>query len=188
MRRNIFRGVAGAAVTAAALLAFAPPATAAPVLHPTPAGDVTVGEIITVALDGLPANMPTVAIGQCKAQIALPTDCNLSASLLGSADAAGVWKPGERGNTILLTASIGGVDCTTAPGACALAVTSLTNPNAILASVPLTFTTPKPSKTAAPDSDTHSSHTTAYVVGGSIVIVVLALALAVALFRRGRRT
>ncbi|WP_036510458.1 neocarzinostatin apoprotein domain-containing protein [Nocardia aobensis] len=192
MRRSIFRSAVGAAVTAVALLVTAPLAAAAPTLHPTPTGDVTVGEVVTVAVDGLPSNLAQVAVGQCKPQVVAPTDCNLGASLLGSADAQGAWQPGMRGNTITLTASVGAVDCTSAPGACTLAVTSLTDPGNILASVPLTFThapavaTTAP-KAAAADSDSSDSHTTAIVVA-IVVVVVVVLAVAGLLVRRRRRT
>jgi hypothetical protein len=192
MRRNIFRSAVGAAATAVALLATAPLAAAGPTLHPSPIGDVTVGEVVTVAVDGLPPNLAQVAVGQCKPQVVAPTDCNLGASLLGSADAQGAWQPGMRGTTITLTASVGPVDCTAAPGACTLAVTSLTDPGHILASVPLTFghapavaaTTPK---AAAADSDSSDSQTTAIVVA-VVVIVIVVLAVAALLVRRRRRS
>ncbi|WP_327146172.1 neocarzinostatin apoprotein domain-containing protein [Nocardia sp. NBC_01327] len=189
MRSNIFRGVAGAAVTAAALLATSAPAGAAPVLHPTPTGDVTVGQSITVALDGLPPNLPTVAIGQCKPQITSPADCNLGGSLLGGADAQGIWKPGARGAVVTLVASVGGIDCTSAPGACTLAVTSLTNPADILASVPLTFTKPGAShENAGATADSSSSDSTVVgVIIAIVVVVVLSVILAAVVLRRRRR-
>ncbi|MVU78115.1 hypothetical protein GPX89_12775 [Nocardia sp. ET3-3] len=187
MRRDILRGVAGAAVTAAALLATAPSATAAPALHPTPAGEVSVGEVITIALDGLPANLPSVAIGQCKPAVTSPSDCQLDRSLLGNADAQGVWQPGQRGRTIVLTASVGGIDCTSAPGACTLAVTSLTNPTAIITSVPLTFGGAPTTQPAAQQSNSSDSHL-AEIVTGVVVVVLLAAALAYLLLRvRSRR-
>ncbi|WP_405138274.1 neocarzinostatin apoprotein domain-containing protein [Nocardia sp. NBC_01388] len=192
MRSNIFRGVAGAAVTAAALLATSAPAIASPVLHPTPSGDVTVGQPITVALDGLPPNLPTVAIGQCKPQITSPADCNLGGSLLGVADAQGVWKPGDRGAVVTLVASVGGIDCTAAPGACTLAVTSLTNATDILAAIPLTFTAPggptgTSSATAEPADSSSSSSTVSVVIIAIAVVVVLAAIVVVVLRRRRPR-
>ncbi|WP_157514444.1 hypothetical protein [Nocardia concava] len=183
MRHDILRGVVGAAVTAAALLATAPSAGAAPALHPTPGGEVSVGEVITIALDGLPANLPNVAIGQCKPAIAAASDCQLDRSLLGNADAQGVWQPGQRGRTIVLTASVGGVDCTSAPGACTLAVTSLTNPTAILTSVPLTFGTAPTAKPAAQQSDSRDSHV-GEIIAGVVVVILLAAALTYLLLRQ----
>ncbi|WP_405495730.1 neocarzinostatin apoprotein domain-containing protein [Nocardia sp. NBC_00511] len=179
MMRNLFRGIAGAAVTAAALLATAPSAAAEPALHPSPAGDVTVGQTITISLDGLPPNLPTVAVGQCKPAVVAPTDCNLSGSLLGTADAQGVWQPGQRGRTIVLTASVGSLDCTAAPGACTLAVTSLTDPSHILTSVPLVFGHPDATKsTQAPAAAAKSSsdNGTVYLIVGAVVVVVLVVA------------
>ncbi|MEC3957750.1 hypothetical protein VMT65_32275 [Nocardia sp. CDC153] len=187
MRRDILRGVAGAAVAAAALLAAAPAASAAPTLHPTPGGAVSVGEVITIALDGLPANLPNVAIGQCKPTVTSPSDCQLDRSLLGNADAQGVWQPGQRGRTIVLTASVGGVDCASAPGACTLAVTSLTNPTNILTSIPLTFGSATTTKPAAQQTDSSDSHL-AVIVTGIVVVVLLAAALTYLLLRaRSRR-
>ncbi|WP_067568523.1 neocarzinostatin apoprotein domain-containing protein [Nocardia acidivorans] len=187
MRSNIFRGVAGAAALTAALLATSPSAAAAPALHPTPAGEVTVGQTVTVALDGLPANLPTVAIGQCKPTITTPADCNLSGSLLGTADAAGVWQPGDRGTVLTIVSKVGDVDCTAAPGACTLAVTSLTNPSAILAAIPLTFARPKATATventtAASDSD--DSNTGTIVIISVVIVVLLGIGVAVLLRRR----
>ncbi|WP_330180388.1 neocarzinostatin apoprotein domain-containing protein [Nocardia sp. NBC_01503] len=187
MRSNIFRGVAGAAVLTAALLATSPSAAAAPVLHPTPSGAVTDGQTVTVALDGLPANLPTVAIGQCKPTITTPADCNLGGSLLGTADAAGTWQPGDRGSVITIVSKIGDVDCTAAPGACTLAVTSLTNPSAILAAVPLTFATPKATttvETTTAVSDSDDSNTVPILVVVGVIVVLLAIAVAVLLRRR----
>ncbi len=190
MGNNIFRVAAAAAATALALLATAPLVTAAPALHPAPAGDVAVGSTVSVSVDGLPPNLASVAVGQCKPQVVAPTDCNLGGSLLGAADAQGVWQPGAKGATVTLVGSVGGVDCTAAAGACTLAVTSLTNPGNILTSVPLTFAHAAPAvattpKAAVAENDS-SSFPTALVVVIVVIVVLVVLALIVLLRRRGR--
>ncbi|MGW4247758.1 neocarzinostatin apoprotein domain-containing protein [Nocardia sp. NPDC004722] len=96
---------------------------------------VSAGQTVSVSVSGLTPNLASVAVGQCKAQISGPSDCNLGGSLLGTADAQGNWS----GGGITLVSSVGGVDCTAAAGACTISVTSLTDPNNILASVPLSF-------------------------------------------------
>ncbi|WP_405495732.1 neocarzinostatin apoprotein domain-containing protein [Nocardia sp. NBC_00511] len=98
-------------------------------------GGVAAGQSVSVSVSGLAPNLASVAVGQCKAQISGPSDCNLGGSLLGTADGQGNWQAGS----VSLVGSVGGVDCTAASGACVIAVTSLTDPNNILASVPLSF-------------------------------------------------
>ncbi|MQY20897.1 neocarzinostatin apoprotein domain-containing protein [Nocardia macrotermitis] len=123
--------VAGLAVVA---LFGAAPAEAA-TLAVSQSGGVAVGQSISVSVSGLAPNLSSVAIGQCKSRIAGPSDCNLQGSLLGKADAQGSWHAGS----ITLVGAVGGVNCASQPGACTIAVTSLTDPHNILASVPLTF-------------------------------------------------
>ncbi|MCM6771928.1 neocarzinostatin apoprotein domain-containing protein [Nocardia sp. CDC159] len=180
--------------TATALVALAPSAAAAPELRPSQTDKVTVGQAISISLDGLPPNMPQVAVGQCKPQITTPGDCNLTGSLLGNADAQGAWRSLNGATSVTLTATVGGVDCTAAPGACTLAVTSLMNPAQILTSVPLNFTsaaattTPAPvqdSTAAAEDSD---SGNTALVIGIAAAAVVVLGAIAGLILARRRRT
>ncbi|RDI60576.1 neocarzinostatin apoprotein domain-containing protein [Nocardia pseudobrasiliensis] len=189
----MFRAGLGCAA-AAILVVVAPNALAAPQLRPSQTDNVTVGQQITVALDGLPPNMPQVAVGQCKPQIVAPSDCNLTGSLLGNADARGAWQPMTAGATVTLVATVGGVDCTAAPGACALAVTSLMNPSQILASVPLTFgpaatTAAKPigneAHSAAESSKSDSgSNAWPIVVGVAIAALVVIVAIGGLILRR----
>ncbi|MGV9678712.1 neocarzinostatin apoprotein domain-containing protein [Nocardia sp. NPDC003482] len=136
IRTTIRSGIfAAAAVTAAVTAA---PAHAYADLSLSASDGVSAGQTIGVSLSGLDANLDSVAVGQCKAQVSGPADCNLAGSLLGKADADGVWQP-RGGSAVTLVGSIGGVDCAAAPGACVIAVTSLTDPGNILTSVPLTF-------------------------------------------------
>ncbi|WP_327146171.1 neocarzinostatin apoprotein domain-containing protein [Nocardia sp. NBC_01327] len=100
-------------------------------------GGVGAGQSITVSVSGLAPGLASVAVGQCKSQISGPNDCNLGGSILGNADGSGTWQADS--HSITLVGSIGGVDCTSAPGACTISVTSLTDPTNILASIPLTF-------------------------------------------------
>ncbi|MFD6159838.1 neocarzinostatin apoprotein domain-containing protein [Nocardia sp. NPDC060256] len=175
------------------LLGAAPAASAAPALQVSQSTGLTVGQTITVTLTGLPANMPAVAIGQCKPQITGPADCNLPGSMLGAADGAGSWQPNGDKRAITLVADVGGSDCTAAPGACTISVTSLTNATEIIASVPLTFgpaaTTPKPAAAASNSADTADSdnNNTFAIVGiGVVAVGLVAAALFVALRRRAR--
>src|SRR5262245_15110472 len=130
------RTLVSAALTglAAAAIFGAAPAQAAQV-QLSAADGVAVGQSIDVSVSGLTPNLTSVAVGQCTANISGPSDCNLGGSLLGTADADGNWQAGSIG----LVATVGGVDCTAAPGACTIAVTSLTDPTNILAAVPLRF-------------------------------------------------
>ncbi|MEC3957749.1 neocarzinostatin apoprotein domain-containing protein [Nocardia sp. CDC153] len=121
-------------LTAIALFGGATIAQAASV-DVSQAWGVSAGQTISVSVSGLAPNLASVAVGQCTAQISGPSDCNLGGSLLGTADVQGNWS----GGSITLVASVGGVDCTAAAGACTIAVTSLTDPTNILASVPLSF-------------------------------------------------
>lgn len=140
-----------AAVTV--LFAASPAQAAAPSLKLSATSGVKVGQTITVtSLTGLAANLPSVAIGQCKPNVTGTSDCNLTGSLLGQADASGKWTPGAKGSTITLVKSIGGVDCTAKSGACIIGVTSLVNPTNVLARVPLTFSSGGSSATPAPTS------------------------------------
>ncbi|MGV9408906.1 neocarzinostatin apoprotein domain-containing protein [Nocardia sp. NPDC003693] len=188
MRRLDARVALLAAATAAALTCGAPTATADPVLQADQSTGVAAGQSITVTLAGLPANLPSVAVGQCKPQIVSPADCNLSGALLGAADATGAWQPNGGKRTLVLAASVGATNCESAPGACTLSVTSLTNPTQILTSIPLTFggapapTTALAAPAATEDSDDGSN--LGWILGGAAV-VALAAAFGIALWRRG---
>lgn len=128
--------LAGAALAALASIAMFGSATAhAASVQVSQSGGVRVGQSINVSISGLAPNLAQVAVGQCKAQISSPSDCNLGGSLLGTADGQGNWNAGS----VTLVGNVGGVDCTASAGACTIAVTSLTDPNNILASVPLNF-------------------------------------------------
>ncbi|MGV9678711.1 hypothetical protein ACWDSJ_25805 [Nocardia sp. NPDC003482] len=189
MRCTAVRAALGGALLTA-LVATAPAASADPLLRPGQVDNVTVGQSVSIALDGLPPNMPQVAVGQCKPRIATPGDCNLTGSLLGNADDKGVWRP-MAGATVTLVADVGGVDCTAAPGACTLAVTSLVNPAQILTSVPLTFghgatATPTPAATAAAEKSDDSDSTLPIVIGVIVAVVILAAVVGLILVRRSR--
>lgn len=128
------------AMAGAGVLALSDPAQAAVTLKMSKTTGLKVGDKIEiVTLTGLKPNLASVAVGQCKPRVAGPTDCNTSGSLLGTADAAGKWKPGAKGSTITVVAKIGSTDCTAKAGACIIGVTSLTDPSNVLATVPLTF-------------------------------------------------
>ncbi|WP_216908716.1 neocarzinostatin apoprotein domain-containing protein [Nocardia noduli] len=179
---------AGAVVLlGAGLLATSPVAAADPALQVESHTGVAVGQSVTVRLEGLPANLPMVAVGQCKPLVKGPTDCNLPTALMGSADAAGVWKSQGGSTSITLAADVGGVDCTSAAGACAIAVTSLTDPTAILAAVPLTFGSPEPAPVtrAAPAAAEDDSDYTMVIVG-AVTVAVLAGLVLLAVRRRAR--
>ena len=133
MFRTGIRTSALLAGVAAAALVGAAPAQAAWVDAQT--GGVSVGQTVYVSVGGLAPGLSEVAVGQCAAVINGPGDCNLGGSLLGNADDQGNWQAGG----VTLVGSVGGVDCTAYAGACTLAVTSLTDPNNILTSVPLSF-------------------------------------------------
>ncbi|WP_280504787.1 hypothetical protein [Nocardia farcinica] len=180
--------VGAVAAMAVGALALAPAAHAEPTLQ-LDSSTVTAGEAVQVTLEGLPPNLPMVTIGQCKAQVVAPTDCSLQTALMGTADAAGVWQADEGKDAITLAPEIGGVVCTSAAGACTLAVTSLTNPANIITSVPLDFAAaeeqpPAPAPEAAAESDEADSN--APLIIGAVVVVVVALA-AVAAFLMRRR-
>ncbi|MFD6159839.1 neocarzinostatin apoprotein domain-containing protein [Nocardia sp. NPDC060256] len=130
-------GICGAVAVAA--VSGAGTAAAAPNLQLSQTSGVVAGQAISVTLDGLGADLGSVAVGQCKAQIAGPTDCNLPGSLLGRADAQGTWRSSGGGTAITLVGSIGGADCTAAAGACVIAVTSLNDPGNVLLATPLAF-------------------------------------------------
>ncbi|WP_194818179.1 neocarzinostatin apoprotein domain-containing protein [Nocardia sp. XZ_19_385] len=190
MKHNAFRLAVLAAAACGGLLAAAPAALAAPTLQLDASTGVAAGQTITVNLEGLDANLAGVAVGQCKPQVVAPTDCNLSGSLMGAADAQGVWQPRAGGRTLTLVGAVGGTDCTTAPGACAISVTSLTNPSQILASVPLTFgakTAAQPTPAAAApaaESDNDDSNTGMIVGITGAVVVIVAIAALVLMRRR----
>ncbi|MGN2637807.1 neocarzinostatin apoprotein domain-containing protein [Nocardia takedensis] len=179
------RAVLGSALGATLLLCAAP-AGAAPTLQVDARDGLTPGQSVSITLDGLPANMPMVAVGQCKPLVAGPADCDLPGSLMGAVDAAGVWRSTTGATAITVAPAVGGVDCTSAAGACAIAVTSLTDPTAILASVPLSFGKAEPAAAApaqaAPAAEPETDYTTVFVGAG--VVAVLA---AVALFVFARR-
>lgn len=177
--------------TAVMLCAGTPAATADPALKLSVNSGLAAGQVITVSLAGLPANLPTVAVGQCKPTVVSPADCNLGGSLMGRADAQGEWQPNGGNRSITLVGAVGGTDCTATPGACTVAVTSLTDPTRILASVPLTFgaeRTPAPtaSAAAAADSDDDSGNTGVVVGIAAAVVVVIAAVGFVVVRRRGR--
>lgn len=178
MSSNGFRAVAIGAAAAAAVLMGNPVGYAAPTLGLSESSGLTAGQSVTITLDGLPPNLPMVAVGQCKPQITQPTDCNLSGSRMGKVDEQGVWQPVDGNKTVTLVASIGGVDCGTAPGACTVAVTSLTNPSNILASTPLTFgakEAAKPTAVASDSTDSDDSNTGMMIGIGAAAVVVLAV-------------
>ncbi|MBF6147592.1 MULTISPECIES: neocarzinostatin apoprotein domain-containing protein [Nocardia] len=124
----VFAGLAAVAMFGGA------PAQAATIAV-SQSGGVAVGQSISVSVSGLAPDLASVAVGQCTANISGPSDCNLAGSLLGTADGQGNWEAGS----IALVGSVGGVDCTAEAGACTIAVTSLTDPTNILASIPLSF-------------------------------------------------
>jgi len=168
---------------AVAGLALAPVAHAEPALQ-IDSKTVKAGQAVTVSLEGLPPNLPMVTVGQCKAQVVGPTDCSLPTALMGTADASGAWQANEGKNAITLAAEIGGVDCASAAGACTLAVTSLTNPTSILASLPLDFSAEEP--VAAPEAaaEEDDSGNTALIIGAVVVVVVVIGAGATVFVRR----
>ena len=134
-----FRHAAAAAAAAALACVPATSASAAAQLTLSKSTGFKVGETINVvSLTGLKANLTQVYIAQCKASVTGPTDCELSGALSGNADASGKWKP-AKGTSIKLVKAINGTDCTSKAGACIIGVTSLTNPGAVLARVPMTF-------------------------------------------------
>ncbi|WP_067814594.1 neocarzinostatin apoprotein domain-containing protein [Nocardia inohanensis] len=178
------------AATATGLLVGAPAATAAPHLEATPTSGLSVGQSVTIKLDGLPANMASVAVGQCKPQIVAPTDCNLTGALMGKADEQGTWQAATGNAAVVLVGKVGDTDCTAAPGACTLSVTSLTNPSQILASIPLSFgsapTTAPAAASSSVDAD-DDSDTGWYIGGGVVAVLVLAAVLLIVFRRRGAR-
>ncbi|WP_106403584.1 neocarzinostatin apoprotein domain-containing protein [Actinocorallia populi] len=132
-----------AALGAAAVLVCAPSAAsasaAAAKLSLSKTSGLAVGDTVNVtSLTGLKANLAQVYVAQCKKKVAGPTDCELSSALSGNADASGTWKS-SKGTAIKLVKTIGGVDCTSAAGACIIGVTSLTNPGDVIATASLTF-------------------------------------------------
>ncbi|MGW0247412.1 neocarzinostatin apoprotein domain-containing protein [Nocardia goodfellowii] len=188
MKHNAFR-LAVLTAAATGLLAAAPTASAAPTLQLDTSTGVAAGQTITVELSGLDANLAGVAVGQCKPQVVAPTDCHLTGSLMGSADAQGVWQPRNGARSLTLVAAVGGTDCTAAPGACAISVTSLTNPSQILASVPLTFAAktaaqPTPAPVASPAAESDSDDNTGMIVGIAVAVLVAAAIAAFFLLRR----
>lgn len=132
-RLGILAGLSAATVFGAGL------AAATPALQLSQTTGVSAGQTISATVDGLGAGLGSVAVGQCKAQVAGPADCNLAGSLLGKADEQGRWQPNGGSGAITLVGSIGGVDCAATAGACIIAVTSLNNPTNILLATPLTF-------------------------------------------------
>ncbi|WP_067701440.1 neocarzinostatin apoprotein domain-containing protein [Nocardia jejuensis] len=138
MKNIILRAGVLAAAVAGGLLATSGPATAGAFLSLSQTDGVSAGQSVSVSLGGLPADLASVAVGQCKAQVSGPADCNLVGTLMGHADGDGNWQS-NGGYSITLVGSIGGVDCASGPGACTIAVTSLTNPSAIITSAPLSF-------------------------------------------------
>ncbi|QLY28789.1 neocarzinostatin apoprotein domain-containing protein [Nocardia huaxiensis] len=186
--QRLARTSALVAVAGAAALAGSPAAMAEPTLTLSVSTGVTAGQTVTVQLEGLPPDLPTVAVGQCKPQITTPADCNLGGSLMGRSDAQGMWQPNGGSRTLTLVASIGGVDCAAAPGACTVAVTSLTNPSDILASVPLDFGAKQPAAPStvaaeSPDSDADDSNS-GVLIGIAAAVVVLVAVVAVLFVRR----
>ncbi|MET7770076.1 neocarzinostatin apoprotein domain-containing protein [Nocardia sp. NPDC005366] len=174
---------------AAGLLALSPVASADPALRLDPATGAKPGQSITVSVEGLPANLAMVAVGQCKSVMVAPTDCNLPGALMGAADAAGVWKPNAGKSSIIIAADVAGADCTSAAGTCVIAVTSLTNPGAIIASVPLTLGSAEPQPAAAPATEAaeeDDSNSTMMIVGVVALVVVLAAAALLVALRRKR--
>ncbi|MFI1236704.1 neocarzinostatin apoprotein domain-containing protein [Nocardia salmonicida] len=180
-------GILGAVAVAA--IWSATPAAAAPTLQVSQSTGLAAGQTVTVTLDGLPANMPAVAVGQCKPQITGPADCHLAGSMLGAADGQGRWQPNPGKGGIALVATVGTTDCAAAPGACTISVTSLTNATEILASVPLTFgpaaETPVTATDAAESEDAGSNSTMMIGIAAGVVVIAV-VAVAVVVRRRGR--
>ncbi|GAB2839107.1 neocarzinostatin apoprotein domain-containing protein [Actinocorallia aurea] len=129
-----------AALTGAAVLLFAPSASAAAAqLSISKTSGLAAGDVVTVnSLTGLTPNLASVAVGQCLTAVKGPNDCNLTGSLLGKADASGKWVPPAKGNKITIVKTVGGKDCTVA-GTCIIGVTSLMNPSNIITKVAITF-------------------------------------------------
>ncbi|WP_167768715.1 neocarzinostatin apoprotein domain-containing protein [Nocardia sp. CS682] len=185
------RLVALAALTTVGLLGGVPTALAAPALQVSQSTGLAVGQTVTVTLDGLPANMAAVAVGQCKPRIAGPGDCNLTGSMMGAADGQGSWQPTGDKRAITLVGAVGGTDCTAAPGACTISVTSLTNATEIIASVPLTFgppaETPKPTAADSDSAESDDSDSNTPVMAGIGIAAAVLIAAAVVLVARRRR-
>ncbi|MEV0248654.1 neocarzinostatin apoprotein domain-containing protein [Nocardia sp. NPDC050712] len=176
-------------LAAAGLALTAPAASAAPTLQLNESSGLAPGQAVTISLDGLPPNLTTVAVGQCKPQITLPTDCQLAGSRMGKADDKGKWQALDGNNTLTLVSAIGDVDCTTGPGACVIAVTSLTQPGNLLASTPLAFgakEAPKPAAAPAAAEPADEDSNTALFLGIGVAVVVVIAAGALLLRRRAR--
>ncbi|MGN2637808.1 neocarzinostatin apoprotein domain-containing protein [Nocardia takedensis] len=129
---------AAALLASAALLGTAATASAAPSLWVSQTAGLSTGQAVSVSLNGIDGSYGSVAIGQCKAVVAGPADCNLVGSLIGRADDGGAWRS-NAGSAVTVVGAVGGVDCLASAGACMIAVTSLNNPSAILATAPLSF-------------------------------------------------
>ncbi|TDC70248.1 LPXTG cell wall anchor domain-containing protein [Actinomadura sp. GC306] len=139
------RAGAVAALAGACVLAFAPPALAAPQINASKTTGLKVGDTITVQVTGMSPNETFVTLGQCKPGPKLPNDCagqDTGGAILGATDAQGnfVTKDGSKDAKIKLVAEAGGADCTAKAGACVLAVTAPGNQGPNTAEIPLTFT------------------------------------------------
>ncbi|MFI6043810.1 neocarzinostatin apoprotein domain-containing protein [Nocardia sp. NPDC051321] len=193
MRYSVFRLAIAAVAVLAGALGAASPAAAEAALQVSQSAGLRDGQTVTVTLTGLPANLTSVAVAQCKSTVTSPMDCNLPGALMGNADANGVWQPNGDKRSIAVLSSIGVTDCMAAAGACAISVTSLSNPAAIIASTPLTFggpaEQPKPDAAAQSSTVEDDADHTPLIVGGIVAVLVIAVAAgaAVLLRRRGRR-
>ncbi|MEU8803828.1 LPXTG cell wall anchor domain-containing protein [Spirillospora sp. NPDC048819] len=129
------------AIGAVSVVGLGPSALAAPALKMSKTTGVKVGESITVeSFTGLKPGLQAIVIGQCKPVLAQGACVNDKALVGGKSDAAGTWVPGSGGpKSIVLVEKIGDVDCTAKAGACVIAATSLLDPTAVLAKVPLDF-------------------------------------------------
>ncbi|MFD7131957.1 neocarzinostatin apoprotein domain-containing protein [Streptomyces sp. NPDC059894] len=117
---------AGTTVLAGALLA-AGPAQAAGVLTVSKSTGLAVGDTVTVSAKGLSKNQSFAPLGLCKPDPSGPTDCDTSAdaAYIGKTDADGVWHSSSTDATsvkVTIKAQAGGASCTSAAGACVIAV------------------------------------------------------------------
>jgi hypothetical protein len=142
--RSLRRAGAAAALTGACVLAFAPPASAAPKITASKTTGLKAGDTITVQVSGMTPNETFVTLGLCKPGPKLPTDCaaqDTGGAILGGTDADGnfITKDKSTSAKIKIVAKAGGADCTAKPGACVIAVTAPGNQGPNTAEIPVTF-------------------------------------------------
>ncbi|MFE9101148.1 neocarzinostatin apoprotein domain-containing protein [Actinomadura geliboluensis] len=144
MTRTSSRAGTAAALAGACVLAFAPPASAAPKITASKTTGLKAGDTITVQVTGMSPNETFVTLGLCKPGPKLPSDCaaqDTGGAILGGTDADGNFITKDKSTTakIKLVAKAGGADCTAKAGACVLAVTAPGNQGPNTAEIPLTF-------------------------------------------------